>query len=60
VAAGTARLVGTDRDRLTGEVFRLLDDRSAYQAMCVAHNPYGDGHASERIVEVLKRIASER
>jgi len=60
VAAGTARLVGTDREAMAREVFRLLDDEGAYRAMSVAHNPYGDGRASERIVDVLKKIASER
>jgi UDP-N-acetylglucosamine 2-epimerase len=58
VAAGTARLVGTDREALEREVFRLFDDEGAYRAMSVAHNPYGDGRASERIVEVLKGIAA--
>jgi UDP-N-acetylglucosamine 2-epimerase (non-hydrolysing) len=60
VAAGTARLVGADREALSREVFRLFDDDGAYRKMSVAHNPYGDGRASERIVEVLKGIESER
>jgi UDP-N-acetylglucosamine 2-epimerase (non-hydrolysing) len=55
VAAGTVRLVGTDTDKIVAEAERLLDDASAYQAMSRAHNPYGDGRASERIVtEILK------
>ena len=49
VAAGTACLAGTDTDRIVGEVGRLLDDKAAYEAMARVHNPYGDGHASERI-----------
>lgn len=49
VAAGTARLVGTDRDRIFTEVSTLLDDAAAYQAMARAHNPFGDGKASARI-----------
>ncbi|MEZ4266467.1 MAG: UDP-N-acetylglucosamine 2-epimerase (non-hydrolyzing) [Myxococcota bacterium] len=53
VDAGTARLVGTDRARLGGELARLLDDESAWQAMARAVNPYGDGHASERIRDLL-------
>ena len=53
IAAGTARLVGTDPDRIVAEATRLLDDRDAYAAMARAHNPFGDGHAAERIVELL-------
>jgi UDP-N-acetylglucosamine 2-epimerase (non-hydrolysing) len=53
VEAGTARLVGADRDRIVEETFRLLDDDDHYSAMSRAHNPFGDGHASERIVKVL-------
>jgi len=48
--AGTARLVGTDRDKIVTEVTRLLTDREAYETMARAHNPYGDGHAASRIV----------
>jgi UDP-N-acetylglucosamine 2-epimerase (non-hydrolysing) len=53
VAAGTARLVGADADRITREAARLLDDEKAHAAMCKAHNPYGDGHASQRILHEL-------
>ena len=53
VEAGTAKLVGTDQDRIVSEVFTLLDDKAAYQAMARAHNPFGDGHASERIAEII-------
>ena len=53
VEAGTARLVGADRDRIVGETFRLLDDDDPYAAMSRSHNPFGDGRASERIVKVL-------
>jgi UDP-N-acetylglucosamine 2-epimerase len=53
VAAGTARLVGTDSDRIVAQTERLLDDPGAYVAMALAHNPYGDGMASRRIVEEL-------
>jgi UDP-N-acetylglucosamine 2-epimerase (non-hydrolysing) len=55
VAAGTARLVGVDPDRIVAETFRLLDDASAYAAMARAHNPFGDGQAAGRIVELLAR-----
>ncbi len=54
VAAGTARLVGTDEDRIVAEVSRLLDDPHAYAAMSRAVNPYGDGHASERVVAAVR------
>lgn len=54
VAAGTARLIGADEDRIVREVFALLDDAGAYDAMARAHNPFGDGHSSARIVEILK------
>ncbi|HEV7837122.1 MAG TPA: UDP-N-acetylglucosamine 2-epimerase (non-hydrolyzing) [Gemmatimonadaceae bacterium] len=55
VVSGTVRLVGSDADRIVGEVERLLDDAAAYGAMSRAINPYGDGHAAERIVAVLER-----
>jgi len=53
VEAGTARVVGTDPERIAAEAGRLLDDPVAYDAMARAVNPYGDGHAAERIVEAL-------
>lgn len=53
VAAGTARLVGTDRERIVREVFRLLDDKAAYAAMARAHNPFGDGRAAMRIAGII-------
>src|SRR6266478_7558862 len=56
VEAGTARLVGANYDRIIRETFRLLDDPAAYAAMARAHNPYGDGHAAERIADVLARV----
>ncbi|OYY67818.1 UDP-N-acetyl glucosamine 2-epimerase [Sphingomonas sp. 28-63-12] len=53
VAAGTAKLIGTDEDRIVSEIFTLLDDNGAHQAMARAHNPFGDGHASTRIAKVV-------
>lgn len=53
VEAGTARLVGTDPERIVAEASRLLDDEGAHAAMARAINPFGDGHASERIVQAL-------
>jgi len=53
VEAGAALLVGTDAERIVGEVNRLLDDGAHYQAMALARNPFGDGHASERIARII-------
>jgi UDP-N-acetylglucosamine 2-epimerase (non-hydrolysing) len=53
VAAGTAKLVGTDCARIVTEISTLLDDKAAYEAMARAHNPFGDGHAARRIVEII-------
>ena len=53
VAAGTAKLVGTDAANIVTEVFTLLDDKAAYEKMARAHNPFGDGHSARRIVELL-------
>jgi UDP-N-acetylglucosamine 2-epimerase (non-hydrolysing) len=52
--AGTVKLVGTDYDKIVGEVSRLIDDPLYYKTMSEAVNPYGDGKACERIVELLK------
>jgi UDP-N-acetylglucosamine 2-epimerase (non-hydrolysing) len=57
IEAGTALLVGTDADHITAETTRLLDDQSRYQAMSRAHNPFGDGRASRRILETLAKEA---
>lgn len=54
VDAGTVRLVGTDPGRIESEVSRLIDDEGAYEEMASLENPYGDGHAAERIVQVLQ------
>lgn len=53
VAAGTAKLIGTDPERIVSEISTLLDDKGAYQSMARAHNPFGDGHASGRIAKVI-------
>ncbi|MGQ9789060.1 MAG: non-hydrolyzing UDP-N-acetylglucosamine 2-epimerase [Armatimonadota bacterium] len=53
VEAGTARLVGTDIERIVAEASRLLSDETAYQQMARAVNPYGDGKAAGRIRQVL-------
>lgn len=53
VAAGTLRLVSTDEEAIYREFCRLLDEPAVYEEMSHASNPYGDGHASERIADVL-------
>jgi len=56
IKAGTARLVGTSTERIVWEANSLLDSRTQYDAMAQATNPYGDGHASEKIVDALVRL----
>jgi UDP-N-acetylglucosamine 2-epimerase (non-hydrolysing) len=53
LAAGTARLVGTQRERIVAEASHLLDDMNAHTQMAKAVNPYGDGQAARRIVAAL-------
>lgn len=52
--AGTVKLVGTDKEKIVSEVSTLLDNPIAYSQMSKAVNPYGDGHACERIIEILR------
>lgn len=54
VEAGTARLVGTDTERIVAGVEAVLGDPAEYARMASAHNPYGDGHATERILAALR------
>ena len=56
VVAGTVKLVGTDEDRIVNEVSTLLTDKSAYDAMAKAVNPYGDGLASDRCVQSIENF----
>ncbi|TAJ10985.1 MAG: UDP-N-acetylglucosamine 2-epimerase (non-hydrolyzing) [Nitrospirae bacterium] len=55
IATGTARLVGTSPQRILRESERLLRDLAAYRSMIKKKNPFGDGHASERIADILCR-----
>lgn len=57
ISAGTARLIGTRTDRIVAETCVLLDDAEAYQAMARRHNPFGDGKAALRIVDLLAEEA---
>jgi UDP-N-acetylglucosamine 2-epimerase (non-hydrolysing) len=54
IEAGTVRLVGANVDRIVDEVSRLLTDERSYREMAEATNPYGDGHAAERIVNRIR------
>lgn len=56
IAAGTLKLVGTEEETIYREFTRLLGDKAEYDAMSHASNPYGDGHASERIADILEGI----
>ena len=53
IKAGTVKLVGTTIDDIVDNLRTLLTDKQAYQHMSLAHNPYGDGKASGRIIEAL-------
>ncbi|WP_281630260.1 UDP-N-acetylglucosamine 2-epimerase (non-hydrolyzing) [Vibrio sp. St2] len=55
VAAGTVKLVGTDVDRIVTGLTTLLEDEESYKEMSFAHNPYGDGHACQKILDVLAK-----
>lgn len=54
VAAGTVKLAGVDRDTIYRMTKELLTDKAAYDKMAHAANPYGDGHACEKIIEILR------
>ena len=54
INAGTLKLVGTDEETIYRNFKTLLEDEAAYHAMANASNPYGDGHASERIADILE------
>lgn len=58
VSAGVAKLVGTSRDEIVSETSRLLTDKAAYCSMSCAQNPYGDGHATGRIIEASVNFLS--
>jgi UDP-N-acetylglucosamine 2-epimerase (non-hydrolysing) len=55
VAAGTAKLVGTEPNQILAAATELLSDRSAYQAMATAINPFGDGRSAERILQIVEK-----
>ena len=55
VEAGTAKLVGTNKDRIVEESFKLLDNSAYYENMAQAHNPFGDGKSSDRIADIIQQ-----
>lgn len=55
IEAGTAKLVGTNKQAIISEAFKLLDDQEYYEDMAKAHNPFGDGRASERISRIIAK-----
>lgn len=55
IKAGTLKLVGTDEETIYNEFVKLLSDNSEYKKMSTASNPYGDGHACERIADILEK-----
>ncbi|MDT8444693.1 MAG: UDP-N-acetylglucosamine 2-epimerase (non-hydrolyzing) [Desulfuromonadales bacterium] len=57
VTAGTVKLVGSNANKIVSETTQLLRDDKAYDAMSLAHNPYGDGKAAERIIEFLRLLS---
>lgn len=59
VEAGSAKVVGTDPDRIVNEVFTLIHNQEAYEAMAKPVNTYGDGHASSRIAQALLRTSKQ-
>ncbi len=60
VQAGAARIVGTDRTIIVHEASKLLDDPNHYSSMQLSENPFGDGHAAERIANLIENFFSNR
>lgn len=60
VEAGAARIVGTDREMILHEASRLLDEPDHYASMLLTENPFGDGHAAERIADLIEDFVSKR
>ncbi len=60
IEAGTLKLVGTSEEKIYNETFELLNNSNAYEKMSKAVNPYGDGHASKRIIDAIKKYFEEK
>ena len=56
LAAGTVELVGAKSEKIVSAVINLLENEMHYKKMSLAHNPYGDGRAVQRIIEMLRLI----
>jgi len=56
VEAGTAKIVGTDTEKITGETLNLLRNPAVYETMAKAVNPYGDGKSSQRIFDIIRSV----
>lgn len=59
IEVGTAKLIGTHKDKMIQEIQVLIENEGVYRKMTQAHNPYGDGNASERIVKILLSVIKE-
>ena len=57
--AGTVKLVGTNTQLIVKEAQELIDDQEAYTHMSKASNPYGDGHACEKVIKFLDKVQNE-
>jgi UDP-N-acetylglucosamine 2-epimerase (non-hydrolysing) len=60
IEAGTVKLVGTNKEKIVKEAQKLINDTKEYEKMAKAHNPYGDGKASVRIINFLKGVNVEK
>ncbi|MDG1713050.1 MAG: UDP-N-acetylglucosamine 2-epimerase, partial [Woeseiaceae bacterium] len=60
VDAGTVILVGTDKEKIIREALDLLNNKNRFDDMSKLHNPYGDGNASERIVEYMAKLGVKK
>ena len=60
VDVGAVKVVGTDPTSIQQAVFTLLNDHKAYKKMDQAENPFGDGHASERILDIIENYLSKK
>lgn len=56
IEAGTLKLVGTETEAIYDNIVLLLENEEVYSKMSLAKNPYGDGHASERIVKIVDKM----
>ena len=55
IKSGGVKLVGSQKDKIIKESMKLLDSEKEYSSMCINHNPYGDGNASYRIGQIIKK-----